>query len=106
MHLNDIRKDSRKLDLHNEIHEYHTLLNGWSDGMRHGHIICRLEKCTRHCPNKIKGRHWNNTFHTHMIIEGQYVDGELLRKDHVFLGHTFECARSRLNHVKSFLYTV
>jgi len=107
MHLNDIRKDSRKLDLHNEIHEYHTLLNAWSDGMTrksNAHILCRLEKCTRHCPNKIRGRPWNNAFHTHMIIEGHFIDGELLSKDHVFLGHSFAHARSRLNHVKSFLF--
>jgi len=106
MYLKDIRCDSRKLDLHNEIIQYHKVYEQWCDGMRHGHIICRLERCTSHCPNMVRGRHWNKYSHTHMRISGQFMDGELMRKDTVFLGVNFDSARARINHVKSFLYTV
>ena len=106
MYLKDLRLNSRKHDLMNEIHEYHELLNAWSNGMRRKndvHILCRMEKCTSYCPRKIKGRPWNNdTFH--MVIEGHFIDGELLRKDKIFLGYNYEHAHSRLNHENSFFY--
>ena len=107
MYMKDIRGDSRKLELHNEVIQYHQVYEQWCEDMTYGgHIICRLEKCTSHCPNMVKGRHWNKYKHTHMIVSGQYVDAELLIKHTIFLGVNFDRARSRINHVKSFLYTV
>ena len=106
LYLKDIRKDTRKLKLHNELLEHHTLYNRWSDsGRKKGaHIVYRMQKCTKHCPNEIKGRHWNNNSHSHLIIEGHFIDLELVRKDNVFLGHSYSHAHSRMNHVKSLLW--
>lgn len=106
MYLKDLRLDIRTHDLINEIHKYHELLNAWSDGMRRksdAHILCRLAKCTCYCPNRRKGRPWNNGAF-HIVIEGHFIDGELLRKDRMFLGHSYKHAQSRLNHVKTFLF--
>ena len=106
MYMKDITKDSRKLELHNKFYEHQALYNRWSDsGRKKGaRIVYRMQKCREHCPNKIKGRHWNIDSHSHLIIEGHFIDLELMRKDNVFLGHSYSQAQSRMNHVQSFLW--
>lgn len=71
--------------LHHEIQLYEQLKARW--GL--GHIRCKVIRC--HCKK-----------HFGLIISGYYINEENVKRK-IYLGHGFQQALSRVNHVKSFL---
>ena len=78
---------SIRQNLRDEIRQYSDLKNAW--GLGHIRVVPINNEC-EYCTKK-------------MNITGYYRDFYELTKQNVYLGHSYANAKSRLNHVKSFL---
>ena len=93
-YINELKRNQEKIDQDNkdlmnslchEIKLYVTLKTAWGLG-----------------PIKWKVRQCNTHGQTHEYLNGHYVDEENV-KQVMFLGHGYQQALARVNHVKSFL---
>ena len=95
--IHDIRKNSYKKELCEEIKNYFKLKKAW------GLVPIQVKRAPcvlRHCPaGKIEGTD------KHTIIIGFYVDpNNVMRRE--CLGYTYNRALSRLHFVKSFINSI
>ena len=94
------RDQSIRQELRKEIIDYDTLKNVW--GL--GHIECKfVVSCDKYCLRSRRPWHDRKNCPKTYAIIGHYRDYYEQTPRSVHLGHNYNQALSRMNHVKSFL---